>query len=447
MATRNRSALEEKLRGAAPKVAESTLSGIREFLDTAKDAALVNINPYRLAQTRGLGPLDTLKAMLHLTKSGVFNLFWNVHCPSCKGVTQASSKLASLRHGSACPFCEIGFEAGFDTGVEVSFGVNPAVIKPENTTPFAQLFASIDTEPGISIALEPGETHVLSVDLLPGNYLLVDAEREKVVNFPVSTSMGAAQVLDVGLKDNDELLRIVKARQGKAEIRFTNRAKRRRSLVFARQVAPLWASAALVSSLQEFRDMFSSEMLSPEETFSIANLAFLFTDIKGSTELYERLGDSQAFALVKEHFAIMERIVKAHDGGIVKTIGDAVMAAFVSPREALRSALEMIEAFDDMEIARKLKNSIVIKVGVHCGPCIAVTSNEKIDYFGTTVNIAARVQGLSDGRDVMASDQLFIDGEAAASIAARKWSFDTFSTSLKGLKDSYTIHKLVHAAH
>ena len=129
----------------------------------------------------------------------------------------------------------------------------------------------------------------------------------------------------------------------------------------------------------------------------------------GSTELYERFGDAQAFALVKEHFHIMERIVRANDGGIVKTIGDAVMAVFVDPRNALRSAVEMIEAFDDLETARKLKNSIVVKVGIHHGPCIAVTLNERLDYFGTTVNIAARVQGLSDGRDVMASGAMFAE--------------------------------------
>jgi class 3 adenylate cyclase len=129
----------------------------------------------------------------------------------------------------------------------------------------------------------------------------------------------------------------------------------------------------------------------------------------GSTELYERFGDAQAFALVKEHFHIMERIVRANDGGIVKTIGDAVMAVFVDPRDAMRSAVEMIEAFDDLETARRLKDSIVVKVGIHHGPCIAVTLNERLDYFGTTVNIAARVQGLSDGRDVMASGAMFAE--------------------------------------
>lgn len=183
-------------------------------------------------------------------------------------------------------------------------------------------------------------------------------------------------------------------------------------------------------------------MLSLNETFSIENLGFLFTDLKGSTELYERLGDAQAFALVKEHFYIMERLVREHSGAIVKTIGDAVMAVFTDPRDALWTAVEMIEAFDDFETAKKLKNSIIVKVGIHHGPCIAVTLNERIDYFGTTVNIAARVQGLSDGRDVMASGAIFGESNAAEYLRRKGWASEPFTTSLKGLKSSYEMYKL-----
>ncbi len=252
----------------------------------------------------------------------------------------------------------------------------------------------------------------------------------------------SVQKLAMGYVSGQPPLVVVKARPGKAELVITNKIAEAREMHFFRISPPRWPTAAVVSSLQEFRDLFSSEMLSLNETFSIENLGFLFTDIKGSTELYERLGDTQAFALVKEHFYIMERIVKQNNGGIVKTIGDAVMAVFVDPRDAVHSAVEMIDAFDDLDTAKKLKNSIVIKVGVHHGPCIAVTLNDRIDYFGTTVNIAARVQGLSDGRDIMASHALFTEGDAKTYLASKGWVDDPFVTSLKGLKASYQIHKM-----
>ena len=145
---------------------------------------------------------------------------------------------------------------------------------------------------------------------------------------------------------------------------------------------------------------------------------------------------------MKEHFAIMERIVRANNGGVVKTIGDAVMAVFVDPRDALHSGVEIIDAFDDLETARKLKNSIIVKVGIHHGPCIAVTLNDRLDYFGTTVNMAARVQGLSDGRDIMASQSLIEGSDGVAFLADTTWAHESFVTSLKGLKASYQVHKL-----
>ena len=134
--------------------------------------------------------------------------------------------------------------------------------------------------------------------------------------------------------------------------------------------------------------------------------------------------------------------MRQHNGAIVKTIGDAVMAVFTDPREALRTAVDMIEAFDDLETANKLKNAIIVKVGIHHGPCIAVTLNERIDYFGTTVNIAARVQGLSDGRDVMASGAIFGETGAEDLLKQKGWASEQFTTSLKGLKSSYVVHKL-----
>jgi class 3 adenylate cyclase len=206
----------------------------------------------------------------------------------------------------------------------------------------------------------------------------------------------------------------------------------------AKMARPEWTDAATVTTLQEFRDLFSEEMLSPSESFSIRNLSFVFTDLKSSTEMYERLGDSKAFYLVKEHFKIMEEVVSEFDGGVVKTIGDAVMAVFQTAGQALNAARSMVERFEIYNAEHQTQNQIIVKIGIHAGPCIAVTLNDRIDYFGTSVNIAARVQGLSDGRTVMVSDNVFREARPEDSPL---WQWERFETSLKGLKDRYTVHK------
>jgi class 3 adenylate cyclase len=339
--------------------------------------------------------------------------------------------------------CSTVFDAGFDTSIEVSFGVNPVIIKPADVDDFAKVIANFDLEPGINIELERGESHYLKTDLREGNYFILISGEKKALNLVVVPGRSTeTQKVSFEYRDNLPLLTIAVAKEGPAELVIVNKERGKKVMTFARLGPQRWPSAAVVSSLQDFRDLFSSEMLSLNETFSIENLGFLFTDLKGSTEMYERLGDAQAFALVKEHFYIMERLVREHSGAIVKTIGDAVMAVFTDPQDALRTAVGMIEAFDDLETAAKLKNQIIVKVGVHHGPCIAVTLNERIDYFGTTVNIAARVQGLSDGRDVMATGAIFGESNAAEFLRGKGWSSEPFTTSLKGLKSSYQVHKL-----
>jgi adenylate cyclase len=439
----NQKSLDEKLRLAAQAVPAKMIDEIRDLLFSADDAQLYNVNPYRFAAQRKLNGIAVLRAFLHLTKGGLFNLFWNIHCPACKGVTQHSDSLRTLHHQDTCPSCGTEFSAGFDKSLEVSFGVNPAIIAPAEVDPFTRIISSFDLEPGISLDLEKGESHYLKQELKEGNYFtLIDGE-QKALNIVVLKGRAeGVQKITFEYRNSLPPLTIEVAKEGPAEIVIVNRDRAKKHMSFARLAPQRWPSAAVVSSLQDFRDLFSSEMLSLNETFSIENLGFLFTDLKGSTEMYERLGDAQAFALVKEHFYILERLVRDHGGGIVKTIGDAIMAVFTDPREAMRTAVEMVEAFDDLETAKKLKNAIIIKVGIHHGPCIAVTLNERIDYFGTTVNIAARVQGLSDGRDVMASGAIFGESDAAEYLRGKGWASEPFTTSLKGLKASYQVHKL-----
>ncbi len=231
-----------------------------------------------------------------------------------------------------------------------------------------------------------------------GNYGVLRQGKGQMINLPVSKGgQGiSAQSVELGFEDNGPMLRAAPLVEGRATIIIVNQGTEPMDFAVAKMVRPDWTDAALVTTLQEFRDLFSEEMLSPSESFSIRNLSFLFTDLKSSTEMYERLGDSKAFYLVKEHFKIMEDVVREFDGGVVKTIGDAVMAVFQTPAQAFAAARSMVERFEDYNAEHHTQHQIIVKIGIHSGSCIAVTLNDRIDYFGTSVNIAARVQGLSD---------------------------------------------------
>jgi class 3 adenylate cyclase len=119
----------------------------------------------------------------------------------------------------------------------------------------------------------------------------------------------------------------------------------------------------------------------------LPDVTVMFTDLGGSTALYDRLGDHGAFILVRQHFAELRAAIHNAGGTVVKTIGDSVMAVFSWPGAAVRMALAALDETDA---------PLQLKVGIHRGPVIAATLEDgRPDYFGQTVNIAARLRGLA----------------------------------------------------
>src|SRR6516164_7440649 len=161
-------------------------------------------------------------------------------------------------------------------------------------------------------------------------------------------------------------------------------------------------NAKRLLSNQTFRDIYRTDTLGVDQRLKITSLTFLLTDLKGSTELYERVGDLAAFDLVREHFRTLNDIVATEGGAVVKTIGDAVMATFLTPDHALAAALKMREAMRRLNETHG-REDLLLKIGIHEGPCLAVSLNERQDYFGQTVNIASRVQGLAMSRSILAT--------------------------------------------
>jgi class 3 adenylate cyclase len=164
---------------------------------------------------------------------------------------------------------------------------------------------------------------------------------------------------------------------------------------------PFLTANRLLSN-QTFRNLYRAATLDQEQRFKITNLTILFTDLKGSTALYDRVGDLAAFDLVRDHFGALLRTVATEGGAVVKTIGDAVMATFPTPDRAVRAAIKMRGAMRDINKARGSED-LALNIGLHEGPCLAVMLDERQDFFGQTVNVAARVQGLADPSAILAT--------------------------------------------
>ena len=159
-------------------------------------------------------------------------------------------------------------------------------------------------------------------------------------------------------------------------------------------------TAAAVTSRQIFRDLFSREILRPGERISVGAITIVFTDLKNSTRMYRDIGDAPAFGRVLNHFDVLNSVIADGGGAIVKTMGDAVMATFTEPGAALRA---MRSAQAELAAARRHQEGLQLKCSIHQGPCLAINQNERLDYFGTTVNVCARLCSQSTGSDIVVS--------------------------------------------
>jgi class 3 adenylate cyclase len=258
----------------------------------------------------------------------------------------------------------------------------------------------------------PGETREVAFDAGPGDYRLRTLEAGGQRNLTHEGGGFPAVIADGEGIDGGEAMPA-------GTLRLVNRGAVSRTVVVESRA---WAADVLTAhqatTMQCFRDLFPDQILRPGEDMAVGNVTLMFTDLKGSTALYERLGDGAAYRLVREHFAFLAAAIRCHDGALVKTIGDAVMAAFSDPAQAVRAALAVQREIKDFN-ARQAGEGVIIKMGMHAGPCIAVTLNDRLDYFGSTVNLAARLQGESAGEDIVLSETLAVDPAVAPLIAGQ----------------------------
>jgi len=144
---------------------------------------------------------------------------------------------------------------------------------------------------------------------------------------------------------------------------------------------------------------------------------------------------------VKEHFRVLNEIIASERGAVVKTIGDAVMATFATPDRAVAAAIRMREAMDDLGEQRHQKD-LLLKMGIHEGPCLAVSLNDRQDYFGQTVNIASRVQALAASRSILVTEQVVENPEASALLETSGLIPQLRRATLRGIAHEMSVYEI-----
>jgi class 3 adenylate cyclase len=454
---------------ADPGVADTIVRLIKD----GKDHELNRVNALDFSKRAGLDEEKTISGFLQASKLGLFDLSWNVLCPGCSGVLDAHDTLKALRPDEYhCGLCACGYECSVDEQVEVAFTVTPRVRRIAAHDPhslprweyFKQIFWSsgIDLDQDSFASLTDAIT-LDAVELAAGQHVERQLELPPQFIIVFEPVTHTAHFIDVQGEPTTEPQRLLLTynkshpptgtttmRPGPLQLSLDNQARVRvlpTIFIAADALHELlgkrrpFLTAKRMLSNQTFRDVFKADNLDFDQRLKITSLTFLFTDLKGSTALYERVGDLAAFDLVRAHFRALLEIIAAEKGAVVKTIGDAVMATFIRPEHALAAGLKMRAAMEALNAERGSKD-LVVKIGIHEGPCLAVMLNERQDYFGQTVNIAARVQSLSTSQEIHITAPV-IDAPGVATILEKQAIKPIQKqAALRGIADKMVVYEI-----
>ena len=461
-------ALWDLLQQAADPAVAATL---KATVESAPDRMVNRINPLAFAKEHGFAEEPVIAALVHAARLGLFDMAWNVLCRSCAGVLETGDALRAIDRSSYfCSFCALKSEPTLDQQVEVTFTVNPRVRRigahDPDSLPFAEYMRQIFWSSGLELPddmesavqsltldtmeLGPGEKAAMSLSFPQGLAYVFDPVTHTSVFLDIAgDETRERRALSLVFADAHVHNGTMKQQPGPVRISFENRSTRRTlpGIWLHEEMEGLgtrrrpFLTATRMLSNQTFRDLYRTATFDPGQRFKITKLTILFTDLMGSTALYDRVGDLAAFDLVRSHFGALLTAVSSEGGAVVKTIGDAVMATFSTPERALRAAMRMRAAMREINESRG-SNDLALNIGLHEGPCLAVMLDDRQDYFGQTVNVASRVQGLADPSAVLATKPIVESSEVTRLVRDAGYRTTARQLSLRGVSEAFDVYEV-----
>ncbi len=446
--------LNQRDGGADKEAVRAIEEALPTWLEEGDLLRVLRINPHDVAARAKLEPGRVIPEFLHGVSVQLFDFHWDVHCPHCNMITSEWHDLNEAAGMSSCPMCEVDFDVDFMTRVEVTFSltrdildvaVPPMCEVPGELNP-RKLVAGLTQGNTLSgeTELEPGEYRYFCPITLSKGVLTIEGEPADDV-----TELALTQLENSFAQEN------FSAPPGKVRFVMTNEGAPISGLILhENEVGPellpeqlgLRLSGLDVIHFPQFKELFGDQAPSERERMRIAAVTTMFTDISGSTSMYEALGDTVAYNIVRDHFEVLFNEVEKNEGAVIKTIGDSVMASFTSNESAVKALMGVRERMAAYNADKSDERRVVIKLGIHRGPAILVNLNGRIDYFGGAINKAARMEAISRGGEATLSDEVFADAKVRGLLKQNGVrEVKRRNAGLKGLKGDHSVYSFAFA--
>ena len=286
---------------------QSLVERLEEFIDQADELSLQRIRPYSIADSWSVNRRAVLEMFLRATRAGILDMSWDLLCPSCRGTTEGHTNLGDVHGHSHCPTCQIDFTVNFDHNIEVVFKPNPSVRTVEMSAAFCVGSPQLQPHVVMSQSILPLHSLPVPLQLEAGRYTMRTANVPGSISF-LADADGATKadlrVSQYGWPPEEQRVSLLPT------LNLINATDADQTFQLERTAwSDQAATAADVTALQVFRDLFATEVVRPGEEISIGSVTLMFTDLRDSTRLYRKIGDASAFGRVREHFDVLEKAI------------------------------------------------------------------------------------------------------------------------------------------
>lgn len=384
------------------------------------------IHPARLVtEMEGYSTETILTELMYGTKVGLVTMQWAPECERCGSAVLIRSHLGQLPASAHCNGCHQKNDVRSLDKIMVTFMFSPNILyilannfactlsekSASANVVFAPMLAT-NTGSGFRYSVGCGDEELkIGESLKKGRYrmhcpvsmtdVFLEVESDvKDTDIPVELRLPISEMV---IHDPQEKLKTISVPHGMIHFDL---------LPDTRSFFVLWIQDALDDEVllrlpPEERGTYTSasevinhgafhlfhDQVVPQtpNALSISDVVIVFTDIVGSTSMYATLGDGPALELVRNHFEILFSSFAAK-GRVVKTIGDAVMASFSCGKAAIEAVTEAIQEIPRHCTHPETNQPLEIRVGIHHGSAVVVPVNGMNDYFGQTINVAARIE-------------------------------------------------------
>jgi serine/threonine protein kinase/class 3 adenylate cyclase len=382
--------------GTDPAVVET----LRQFLENASDLEIARIRPLVFADRFQLPPDEVVRTCLLGAKEGLLLHLWDILCPSCRIPADVQETLASLKDHAYCPACDLKYDIDFASSVELIFRAHPEVRQAETKT-YCIGGPAFSAHVVAQIRLAPGERFDLEVALSEGSYRLRGPQLPFTIDLTVSAGRGAT-------RSEFSMLRpplpgsVPVFRAGRQVMSLDNATGQSLLVKLERTAGRSRAlTAAAASALPLFRDLFPNDVLAPGQIVSITSVTLLLADLCNASELYDAIGDGQAFGKIRSQLVHMDESVRVSGGAVVKLPGEGLLAVFQNTSAAVQAALRIMKQPSKQQLQRK--------VVINQGSAMVTTLNDRLDYFGATVSRTRQLLDMASPDELLMPARLALD--------------------------------------